>query len=159
MAEFIQDFKFVQATDGKSATFTDLSNWDDNDENYTREDFTRTVVLLDAYGEEIDTVILASDEDTFTIELTKDLWVDVTATFDEIAGSANFEKLERVPLDRFLIIAYKKKVKQVKNNQSVLNVLSNANVFIQAANYATPVGNAVEYQENIDAAYAYLIPC
>jgi peroxiredoxin len=159
MAGFIQNFKFVQSADGKTGTFTDLSTWTSNDENYTRALFTRTVVLVDAFGDEISSHVIPANTDVFTIDLTKDLWIEVQGTYDEIDGSGHFEKTIKVPLRRFFIIAFKKKVRFAKDNKSTLESLSHALVFIKAADDAIPVGDGVEYQENIDAAYSFIIPC
>lgn len=154
MAAFEVSTAAVQSADGLVTTFTDTSNYGTNDEGYVKSDFTtNTIVIKDADGNTLQTSdFLASD--TVTYNQTKDLWFTVERT---LAGVASYSKTEKFPLKRITV----NKLQKVLGSgccQGATNArnLCEANAFINGADYAAPSGNAVAWQNNIDAANAYL---
>lgn len=154
MAAFEVSTAAVQSADGLVTTFTDTSNYGTNDEGYVKSDFTtNTIVIKDADGNVLQTSnFLASN--TVTYDQTKDLWFTVERA---LAGVASYSKTEKFPLKRITV----NKLQKVLGSgccQGATNArnLCEANAFINGADYAAPSGNAVAWQNNIDAANAYL---
>ena len=151
---------FAPATDatqdatGLIVTFTDISNYGDNTENYVKADFTtNTIQIYDAFGTLLQTSNFLTG-DTVTFNQTKDHWFTTVRT---LAGVAPYSVTEKFPLKRITT----NKLQRVLGSgccQGASNAknLCEANAFINGANYASPSGNASAWQNNIDAANAYL---
>lgn len=157
MAAFIADFKISVSSDGKTLTIEDISTYGDNDENYVISDFeTREVVLLDANGEEIATVDLGS-ELTADCEISADIWVNATLTLYRIDPIPNYSKNHLFPFFRITKNLYRKLLKGgCCQNVTVENALTHADIFLRGEEIEAPSGNGPAWQNDVDAAYAYL---
>lgn len=154
MAAFAVSTSAAQSSDGLVVTFTDTSNYDINDEGYTKSNFTtNTIVIKDAYGAILQTSNFLSS-DTVTYNQTKDHWFTIERT---LAGVASYSATEKFPLK----LITTNKLQTVlgsgccQGTQNAKN-LCEANAFINGADFAAPSGNSVAWQKFIDAANSYL---
>lgn len=140
---------------GTILTFTDESNWTDNDEGYNKEDFTRTFTLTDAYGEAIDTLVLPTDEDSVTYTLpdaTKYLWVNSVFT---IEGEEDFTNTSKYPFYRQVKNLFRNALKKgCCDNGS--DDLCSVDVFFRGADIESVAGNSSGFMTDIESAYSYL---
>lgn len=154
MSAFSVSTSASQSADGLTVTFTDGSNYTDNTEGYVKSDFTtNTIVITDANGEVLQTSdFLTSDTVEYT--QTEDTWFTTTRT---LAGIADYTKVQKFPLKRITINKLEDALSmgccQSKGNS---DNLCKADTFIAGADYSEITGNAVKWQNNIDAANAYL---
>lgn len=156
MAAFAPATDATQDSTGLIVTFTDVSNYGvgNNDENYVKADFTtNTIQIYDAFGTLLQTSNFLTG-DTVTFNQTKDHWFTTVRT---LAGVAPYSVTEKFPLKRITT----NKLQRVLGSgccQGASNAknLCEANAFINGANYASPEGNSAAWQNNIDAANAYL---
>lgn len=156
MAAFAPSTTATQSSDGLTTTFTDTSPYGvgENDENYVKADFTtNTIVITDANGAVLDTLnFLTSDTVEYT--QTADTWFTTTRT---LAGIASYTKVQKFPLKRITINKLEDALEEgccvSKQNAEYL---CKADAFIAGADYAEIVGNARKWQDNVDAANAYL---
>jgi hypothetical protein len=146
MAAFAPQTDATQDATGLIVTFTDVSNYGDNTENYVKADFTtNTIQIYDAFGTLLQTSNFLTG-DTVTFNQTKDHWFTTVRT---LAGVAPYSVTEKFPLKRITT----NKLQRVLGSgccQGASNAknLCEANAFINGANYAAPEGNS--------AANAYL---
>jgi hypothetical protein len=154
MAAFYVETSATQSSDGLVVTFTDQSNYSDNDESYDKADFTtNTIVLYDAYGAVLDTLNFLTS-DTVTYNQTTDHWFTTVRT---LAGIASYSKTEKFPLNRITT----NKLQRVLASgccQGMANEanLCKVNTFMQDALYAEPLGASVRWQQDINNANSYL---
>jgi hypothetical protein len=143
-----------QNSTGLVTTFLDTSNYTDNDEGYVKADFTtNTIQIYDAYGVLLQTSnFLTSDEVTF--EQTADTWFTIVRT---LAGIASYEVTEKFALNRITTNKLQDVLSsgccQGRSNEANL---CKVNTFLQDADYAIPIGNAVRWQLDINNANSYL---
>lgn len=154
MAAFEDNFTGTQSSDGLTDTFTDTSNWADNSEGYVRSNFVRTFTFLDAYGTVLGTIVLPTTSNVATLALTADKWVNATLS---IVGAQTYTKNYLFPFSRITKNKYKELLKdgccQADKSEEALAA---ADRFFRGAEIDAPAGNAAGWQENIDAANAYL---
>lgn len=155
MANFAIAFSASQADDG-TVTYTDTSNWSDNTEGYDKEDFVRQIVLRDAYGVLLDTLVFATDSLVVTYALLTNKWIEAQFT---VTGVADYGPLiHKDPFERIYEVAYilatiagcgcgcgKKKPD-----------LCEVDGFWESAFLSIPTGDGVNYQNSIDSAYKLL---
>ncbi len=154
MAAFTPAYSIVQSADGKTLTLTDLTNWVANDENYQITDFVRSVLLNDAFDEEIATVEFAGTDLVETYTLIADKWVN---SFFNIVGAPTFNlPVQKYAFYRQFQIAYRNAIRSGCGCGKRGIDLCSVDAFITTAEFAIPVGNGVEFQNDIDAANLYL---
>ena len=105
---FTPNFSATESNDGKTITFTNTSNFDTNDQGYTRNDFTTNrLVLKDAYGALLDTIDFPTaglDRDKITFSLDKDKWIDAELQMD---SPGPYSKTSKFPFYKMFIQKYK----------------------------------------------------
>lgn len=154
MEPFKPSTQATQDATGLVVTFTDISNYGDNGEGYTKSDFTtNTIQIYDADNNLLQTSDFLTS-DTVTFNQTKDHWFTTVRT---LAGVAPYSETEKFPLMRITT----NKLQRVLGSgccQGATNAknLCEANAYINGANYAAPSGNSTAWQDNIDAANKYL---
>lgn len=158
MAIFAANFTLTQSSDGVTLSFTDTSNYGTSSPVINLSDFSfRELVLLDADGAEIETVELGSGL-TAEISITRDKWVNATLNLIGINPVGNYTKNYLFPFDRITKNLYRKALKGgCCNNPIIEKALSEADRLFRGAEISAPAGDGPGWQENIDAAYAYLI--
>lgn len=154
MAAFAQAFSATQADDG-TVTYHDDSNWGTNDQGYDKEDFVRQIVLNDAYGVLIDTLVFPTDSLVVSYDLLTNKWI--VAQFN-ITGVVDFTLTHKDPFQRIYEVAYIQAIKgscgcKCGNKKPDLCEIDS---FYEAAVFAIVPGDGVSYQENIDASYKLL---
>lgn len=159
MAAFAQNFTITQSSDSLTGTIEDTSNYDDNDEGITVDDFSsRVVVILDAYGEAYATVTFEDDELEATFDIDdENLWADATMDWTGIDPVEDYEKHLQFPLGRVTQNSYRNILQLGCCSDAVAqNALSNATNYLQDGSYAATEGNAAAWQKDYDAAKKYL---
>lgn len=154
MAAFAQAFSATQADDG-TVTYHDDSTWASNDENYHKEDFVRQIVLTDAYGVLLDTLVFATDSLIVTYALTTNKWIQSVFS---ITGAANFSLTHKDPFQRIYEVAYIKTILPgcgCKCGNKGPN-LCEVDAFDTGSTFAIIPGDGVSYQNYIDSAYKLL---
>lgn len=153
MATFAPAFTITQSSDGKTLTLVDGSNWVSNDQGYVITNFVRQIVLTDAFDVVIATIPFPTTELTETYALLVDKWIKATYT---AVGVVTFTLLQQYAFYRLFQIAYRNAI-AAKCGCSVNGIdLCSVDAFLSTALFAIPVGNGVEFQNDIDAANAYL---
>lgn len=157
MAVFSPAFSITQSGDGKLLTITDNSNWGagNNDQNYERANFVRTFVLKDAYEVVLATLILPTNSNVVTYEMTKNLWIVTTYT---AVGVVNYSLIQKELFDRLMAIAYRNAINSESccSNQRGLSNINMASLFLTGVDFAIPIGNGVDVQKFEDTAYSYI---
>lgn len=154
MPAFAPSTTSTQSADGLTVTFVDTSNYDENDQGYVKSDFTtNTIVITDAYG----AVLQTSDfltSDTVTYEQTADTWFTTTRT---LAGIASYTKVQKFPLKRITINKFEDALSTgCCQSKTSADNMCKVSQFLEGADFAEPQGNAVKWQEDVNAANAYL---
>lgn len=155
MAVFAIAFEVTNSSDGKTLTFTDLSNWQSNDEGYIREDFVRSFLLTNAAGETITTLTLPVDSDTITYDITADIRMNVVFS---IVGVVTFTKLQKYTFDRIYLNKLQDALMQIGccgNNADISNI-NTSSTFWQGAINLTATDNDTGIQRDLDGANAYI---
>ncbi len=157
---FTPDFKAEESNDGKKVIFTNTSNFDTNDQGYTRSSFTANkLVLKDAYGSPIDTIdfpISGASIDKISIPLNSSKWIDAELVLE---GPASFSKLKKFAFYKIFIQKYKTVLRSYESGQATGKDVDLSTYFKDVAEYAIVPGDSVEFQENIDIAHSYLKQC
>lgn len=154
MADFIPSTSASQSADGLTVTFIDSSDYINNNQGYTKSDFTtNTLVIKDAYGEVLQTSSFLYT-DTITYKQTSDHWF---TTERVLAGIADYSRTQKFPLRRITT----NKMETVLGSgccQGATNAknLCEANAYVIGAIDAAPSGNSVAWQRFIDAANSFL---
>jgi len=154
---FTPSISVEQSDDGKTITYRNTSNFGDNDDSYDESDFTTNeLVLTDAYGD----IILTEDFPTSGPDLnkivhviTKDQWIDARLN---LAGIATYTKLVRNGFYRIYQQAAKPYLQAGCCKPKNCDNFGMSQMFRDAAVDAIPIGQSIEFQENIDSANAYL---
>lgn len=154
MAIFSVETSGSQNNSGLVTTFVDSSNYITNDQGYVKSDFTtNTIQIFDAYGVLLQTSdFLTSDE--VTIEQVADTWFTIVRT---LAGIASYEVTEKFALNRITT----NKLEDVLSSGCCQGTTNSANLckvntFMQDSQYRMPLGNAVQWQLDINNANSYL---
>lgn len=153
--EFTPAFKIEQSSDGLTLTLTDQSNWSDNDEGYVITDFARSIIMVDALNNAIGTVDFPASELVEAFSIVTNQWVKAQLT---IIGEQNYDLIQKYGFYRLFQLDYRKAI--VGNcgcGKSGIDLCS-TDAFLSTAQMAIPIGNGVEFQNDIDAASAYLKP-
>jgi hypothetical protein len=154
MPAFAAALTGVQDSTGKIVTFTDASSYSDNDENYTPVDFGRSLLLKDAYGVEISTL----DFDGSDIKIPFDLDADQFIVAQLIlTGHGGYTAIKKFPFDRITKNVYRELLKQgCCSNHLIDRRLSWGDIFFRGCDIDGLAGNGPTFDEDINAAYAYL---
>jgi hypothetical protein len=76
-----------------------------------------------------------------------------------MAGPTDYSKIKKFPFYRIFIQKYKAILKNGEGDPAINKDFDLATHFKDIAEYAIPIGDSVEFQENIDVAHAYLKQC
>lgn len=157
MAAFAPILDVSISDDGKTITYTNASNFDDNTEGFTEDQFTTNeLILRDGYGDLLETIpfpTTGEDINKIVYEIDKDQWIDATLN---LAGVASFTKLVRSGFYRIYMQAAKPYLQGGCCHMKHCDMFGKSQLFKDAAEDAIPIGDSVEFQENIDAANLYL---
>lgn len=157
MAAFALAFSAVQdPTTGLFVTLTDTSNWSDNDENYSEAEFARNFILTDYLGNAIITIPLPTGEESITWQVPPGTnpWVNIDYN---VVGPVTIDKIEKFPFQRIYELAFINAIKgKCGCNTALSPNLCEVDNFYQGAAMAAPIADAINYQNNINSAYAYL---
>ena len=159
MAQFALKFVATQSEDGSQVLITDQSNWGagNNDQNYSESQFTRTLVLTDALGNAITSIVLPTNVNTATYNVPANTnpWINIDYVLSNGPVSPNL--LQSYPFQRYFELAY---IAEIKGNCGCGcigdNPMCQVDAVYQGADFAAPVGDAVNYQNDIDSAYKIL---
>lgn len=149
-------FRATQSSDGKTVLIEDLTNWDDDTEGYTPADFVREFVLTDYLGALITTLIMADDElsATWDVPAGTNPWVNIEYS---AVGPVTLSLTQKYPFQRNYELAY---IDQIKGSCGCCNGktpdMCMVDAFYQGAAFAVPVADMVNYQDDINSAYALL---
>lgn len=160
MAAFAPTFTAEQSSSGTTITITDTSPYGSgNDENYVVTDFDRQFVLVDAFDDVIDTIVMSASGlvATYDVPVNTNPWIKITF---ELTGVAEYEKIQKYPFQRYYDLAY---INVVNYNcgcgcDDKGIDLCTVDAFYQGAQMAVPVGNGVQYQNYINSAYTLIQP-
>lgn len=153
---FALAFSASQSSDGTIVTITDLSNWSDNTNGYTPADFVRELVLTDYLGALIITLTMADDEvsATWDVPAGTNPWVNIEYS---AVGPVTLTLTQKYPFQRNYELAY---IDQIKGSCGCCNGktpdMCMVDAFYQGAAFAVPVADMVNYQDDINSAYALL---
>lgn len=140
-----------QSADGKTLTYFDGSIVTEPD---TIGAFTRQFVLTDSNGADLDTLVLGTGESSADYTVTKDMWINVklqyigATTIEDTAGHYYYRNTANKLIEA--------NAEGCCTSKSAKENINEALRFIKGAEYAAPIGNAVAFQTNIDAANLYL---
>jgi hypothetical protein len=158
MAAFSPNFTIQQSADCKTLTFTDASNFDDNDEGYDYAYFTtKTIGVYDSNNTLIGTLITVVDNTSVTFSLDKDRYLHIVYTLQHNTDTP-YIKIYNVPLSCNVDLKYGEEVCSSlecgcdsENNKILFNIVKTklaSNIFAQR-------GNGVLSQESLDLANSY----
>lgn len=158
MAAFALSFSASQSSDGKVVTIVDISPWGagNNSENYTESQFVRTLVLTDAFNSAITTITLNTgiNSATYNVPVKTNPWINITYN---AVGPQTYTLIQKYPFQRIFELAY---LQVIKTNCGCGcigdNKLCQVDALFIGAEFAVPVGDAGNYQDNIDSAYKLL---
>ena len=157
---FAASFTITSIADGKLLTVSDTSNYITNDQAIVLASFSsRVVPIYNAAGVLITTINFGATALTATYVLAADLWADATMTLTGISPVANYTKHLIFPFDRITKNLYREALagnSAVCTNRNVDYALMKADIFFRGAEIAAPAGEGVEWQTNINSAYAFL---
>lgn len=159
MATLLPDFTITSSADGKTLTVTDTSNYTTNDEGLVIADFaSRVVTIVDSAGTAVTTIDLASSL-TATYATEVDLWANATLTLTGSGEVATYTKNLIFPMSRITKNKYREVLAENGcgcHNKNVDYALMKADIFFRGAEIAEPAGEGIEWQTDIDSAYAFL---
>lgn len=140
---------------GRIITFEDVSNYGvgNNDENYVKAGFSEnTISIEDADGEVLQTSNFLATT-TVTFNQTKDNWFTVVRTLNGVTSKIRVQKfaIKRMVMNK-LTQALEDGGCECDNSEHMCKV----SAFLQAADYAEPLGKSVRWQKFVDAASVYL---
>lgn len=144
-------FTSEQSTLGTTITFTDTSVYTAPD---VIGDYTRSFVLKDSAGADLDTIEIPTGELTVDYAVTRDIWIDTTlnavgsTTYSDTLGFYFFRNTANKLIEA--------NAEGCCTSKSAKENLVEALRFIKGAEYAAPIGNKTAYQANINSANAYL---
>lgn len=154
---FTPDLSVQQSDDGKTIIYTNTSNFGTNDQGYLESQFTTNqLILKDAYGDIIQTIQFptsGSDKNIIRFAIIKDQWIDATLV---LAGVASYTKLVRSGFYRIYMQAAKPYLQGGCCHMKHCDAFGKSQLFKDAAEDAIPIGDSIEFQENIDAANSFL---
>lgn len=154
MSTFVPSYSISQSSDGRTLTLTDTSNWVSNTEGYIITNFARSILLNDAFDELITTVTFTGTDLVETYTLIGDKWVK---SYFTITGTPTFNlDVQQYAFYRQFQVAYRNAIKQGCGCGCGNIDLCSVDAFVTTAQFAIPVGNGEEFQNDIDAANAYL---
>lgn len=152
---FTPSFTATESADGKTILFTNVSNFDNNSEGYSRAAFTTNqLVLTDAYGAVIDTIdfpITGDGQDKITYPINTPQWINANL---QLAGPATYSTSKSFAFYRLFMEKYKSILVSGSKRSFKDKNFSVSTYFKDVAVYS--IDNAIEFQENIDAAVSYI---
>lgn len=159
MAAFYQDFSIEQSADCSTLTFTDTSNFSDNDEDYTYSYFTtKTIGVYDSTNSLIGNLINVIDSTPVTFSLDKDRYLHIVYILQHDTDTP-FTKISNVNLTCNVDLGYGKLVSESLNckcnncNSDTLFEIVQAEL---ASNIYAQRANGTLAQETLDLANSYL---
>lgn len=156
MSAFALAFTANQSSDGKVVTITDISNWIGNAESYNITDFTRQFILTNYLGDAIVTLTMIGSALTITwnVPANTNPWVNIQYS---AVGPVTKTLTQKYPFQRNYELAYIDAIKGSCGCCSGKNPdICQIDAFYQGAAFAVPVGDQVNYQDDINSAYALL---
>lgn len=158
MAAFLQDFTIVQSNDCTTLTFTDNSNFGDNDQGYTFSSFTLKQIVLYDYQTNILATLTIVDSTPVTYSIGSDLYISAVYTLQHLTDTA-LVKTYNVALSCYTDLIYGQVVAENidcnDSNDRLFNIvkgLSAAQIFAQR-------GNAALSQDCLNLASSYATDC
>jgi len=157
MAQFALSFTATQSQDATQVLITDTSNWGSNDSGYIESQFVRTFVLTDYLNNAITSIVLPTGTNTATynVPAKTNPWINIDYVLSN--GPVDLSKLQSYPFQRYFELAY---IDGIKGNCGCgcigENQMCQVDAYYQGASFAAPVGDSVNYQNDIDSAYKLL---
>lgn len=156
MAAFTPSFTVSLNAAGTLLTLTDTSNYDTNDELYTREDFvTRIFTITDPYGEEVLNTPATIVDDIAEITLDKDRAITIVITLSTDTDVTYSETTTYLAINQVMLSFISKmnlfdtctcdNEKQCSNQRKINNEIT-------AAKYNFTFGDLVNSQRHLDYA-------
>lgn len=154
MAAFKQDFIISQSDDCKTLTFTDNSNFGNNDENYNFSTFnTKNIGVYDSTNTLIGSLIPIVDSTPVTFTLDKDRFLYIIYTLQQ-GSDTPLTKTYTPALSCFVDLKYGELVAETcscEDKDTLFEIVKTT----KAAQIYAQRGNAILSQEQLDLANQY----
>ncbi len=148
-----------QSGDGLTLTLLDESLYGaPSNEGYTTANFVRNFILMDAYGNQLDNIPITGTALSITWPVPSDQWVFMQLFLVGINPVPNYQSPQYgLPLDRQTKNLYRTLLKPgCCQNRSIKEKIDNANNYLFGASIEALGGNGAEFNNDINAANAYL---
>jgi len=150
-------FSASQSGSGQTVTITDLTaNWNSNSQGWNEGQFVKEFILSDYLGNPIVIIPLATGVyiATYTIPAGTNPWINID--FNAV-GPTTLDLIQRYGFERYFELAYINAVKSGCGCKTTNRVdMCMIDSLYTVAGYAEPTGDAADWQNNINAAYALL---
>ena len=160
MSAFAAAGTFSQSSNGKTVTFYDISDYTDNSENYTVDDFsTREILLYNADDTLLDTLVLEDGALSADYEVTTDFYIKAILNLVGINPVPDYSKDFNCPLQRNTdnkfdtLLKYGCACDTTPGLQACLNKSLG---YMYGASRSALYGNGPAYDNFIGAAQSYL---
>ncbi len=158
MPVFALSVSAQQSPDGKTVTINDDSNWGvgNNDSNYTTAMFTRELILTDAEDNPIIIIPLGIGilSAIYNVPEKTNPWLNIDLS---VVGPVTLDKTVKLPAQRYFELAYIDSIKENCGCSCLGDVIGcEIDAFVTGSLFAIPIGDSVNYQADIDAAYKLL---
>lgn len=160
MAAFATSFTVELNAAGTLLTLTDTSNYDTNDETYTREDFdVRTFTIRDPYGEILydgPTTVNVSDQVTVSIDKDRALTIDLDVQNTEGESPISYNSETTYLAINQVMLCFISKVNEMEDckcdSEKKCSNQRKINNAINAAKYNFTFSDLVNAQKHLDYA-------
>lgn len=166
MAIFAASFTVSQSADCTTLTFTDTSNYVDNDEGFIISDFeVREFIIKDSNYDTVDNIALLDEAVTGSYSISADVWSSVELNLELPASAGDYTATHSVLSTCYLEKGYSELVANTESgcgcgSSCSCDSTSNDKVllleYIKAAEIFSEYSNPVLAQKQLDAGTALL---
>lgn len=152
-------FTSTQSADGSTVTITDLANWV-NSQGYLESQFVKTFILTDYLNNPIGSPIPMATgvyTVTYTVPSGTNPWINIEFSAVSVGIPLTLTLTQKYAFTRYFELAYIAANKASCGCKDVQRIdMCQVDTMFTVAEFAVPIGDAPDYQNQINGAYKLL---